>query len=183
MLFEKGIKRKGISHKQLAVLSLLLVVSATCFGQKKISLDDAVKMALQNNAQIKNQLLKTEYIKALIGTAGNIPKTSAMVEYGQINSAYNDTKFTIGQSMAFPTVYKRQHQLRTEEWKSNVLTIGLREYEVRKSVTQVFYAYIFLKEKQTLLQKTDSLFSSFLQKAKLRLEKGESNILEKTTRS
>ena len=97
----------------------LLVVNSVC-GCAAAMARPGVKMALQNNTQIKNQLLKTEYIKALIGTAGNIPKTSAMVEYGQINSAYNDTKFTIGQSMAFPTVYKRQHQLRTEEWKSNV---------------------------------------------------------------
>lgn len=181
ILFEKGVKPKAMINKPLAMLSLIIFVSANGLGQKKVSLDEAVKMALQNNAHIKNQLLKTEYIKALIGTASNIPKTSAILEYGQINSAYNDTKFAIVQSIAFPTVYKRQQQLRTEEWKSNVLTVGLREYEVRKSVTQAFYAYIFLKEKQTLLQKTDSLFSSFLQKANLRLEKGESNILEKTT--
>jgi cobalt-zinc-cadmium resistance protein CzcA len=40
---------------------------------------------------------------------------------------------------------------------------------------------LYLREKQKLLLHSDSIFAVFLRNAKLRLEKGESNILEKTT--
>ena len=45
----------------------------------------------------------------------------------------------------------------------------------------MFYNYLSLKEKEKLLQKADTLFSKFFDKANLRLQKGESNILEKST--
>ncbi len=40
---------------------------------------------------------------------------------------------------------------------------------------------IYLKEKEKLLQKSDSIYSEFLRKMTLRFDKGESNILEKAT--
>ena len=181
ILFEKGFKPKRIVPKAVVLAIMAFLLAGNSLSQRKITLDDAVKIALENNTQIKHQQLTTDYAKALVRTATDIPKTNAAFEYGQINSAYNDTKISIGQSLSFPAVYKRQQQLRTEEWKSTVLTVGLREFEVRKAVTKTFYAYLLLKEKEKLLARTDSLFSSFLEKARLRLEKGESNILEKTT--
>jgi cobalt-zinc-cadmium resistance protein CzcA len=40
---------------------------------------------------------------------------------------------------------------------------------------------IYLKEKEKLLQKTDTIYSEFLRKSTLRFDKGESNVLEKAT--
>ncbi|MDE3183039.1 MAG: CusA/CzcA family heavy metal efflux RND transporter [Bacteroidota bacterium] len=181
ILFEKGIKPKRVSGKQIAILSFTLLFSVSGFAQQKISLNDAIKMALQNNNQIKNERLKTEYAKALIKTAADIPKTNVFGEYGQINSEYNDTKFGITQSIAFPTIYKKQKQLLTEDYNAALLKISLKEHEIKKAVTEVFYAFTYLKEKQKLLLQADTLYNNFYQKANLRLQKGESNILEKTT--
>jgi heavy metal efflux system protein len=52
---------------------------------------------------------------------------------------------------------------------------------LRKQVTTVFYQIAYLKEKEKILLKTDSIFAEFFQKSKNRFDKGESNILEKTT--
>ncbi len=181
ILFEKGIKPKPISGKKTAILSFALLFSVSGFAQQKISLNDAIKIALQNNNQIKNEQLKTEYAKALIKTAADIPKTNLFGEYGQINSEYNDTKFGITQNIAFPTVYKKQKQLLTEDYNAALLKVSLKEHEIKKAVTEVFYAFTYLKEKQKLLSQADTLYNNFYQKANLRLQKGESNILEKTT--
>ncbi|MCA6452621.1 MAG: TolC family protein, partial [Chitinophagaceae bacterium] len=59
--------------------------------------------------------------------------------------------------------------------------IAVRETELKRSVTQVFYAILLLQEKKKLLIRADSNYAEFLRKASLRLEKGEANILEKTT--
>ena len=59
--------------------------------------------------------------------------------------------------------------------------IILKEAELKKQVTGIYNTLSFLLEKKKLLLQTDTLYSSFLEKATLRFEKGESNILEKTT--
>ncbi len=150
-------------------------------AQTKITLETAIETALKNNNAIKNEKLKADYAKAMIKSSSDIPKTNIFGEFGQINSNQNDTKFGIAQSFALPTVYKRQKQVLIEEWNSKILLTNLKEFEVKKTVTHLFYNYLSLKEKEKLLQKADTLFSNFYEKANLRLQKGESNILEKST--
>ena len=181
ILFEKGIKPKKLSFKPIAVLAFLILFSVDAFSQQSISLEDAIQKALQNNNQLKNEQLKTAYSKALIKTATDIPQTNLIGEYGQINSIYNDTKFGVSQSIAFPTVYQRQKQLITQDYQASLLSFKVKEKEVKKLVTQVFYNFIYLKEKEKLLLLADTLYNNFYEKAKLRLQKGESNILEKST--
>jgi heavy metal efflux system protein len=92
-----------------------------------------------------------------------------------------DTRFTISQSASFPKVYANQKRYLTEEWKSSVLNMNVRQADLKKQVALLFYNLLFLQEKRKLLQEHDSLFTEFLNKATLRFEKGETNVLEKTT--
>ncbi len=181
ILFEKGFKVKTATKPKIILPIILILISANAFAQKKMTLDDAIKLAFQNNKQIKNEQLKSEYSKTLIKTSDEIPKTNITAEYGQINSAFNDTRFSFTQTIAFPTVYQKQKSLLTEEWKASLLNVSLKEFEIKKAVTQVFYQFIYLKEKQKLLEEVETLQARSLQKVNLRLQKGESNILEKTT--
>lgn len=180
ILFEKGFRLKYLLGKApLVALCLFMLSGAT--AQEKISLEDAHKTAVANNKALRTEKLRAGYAEALIKTAADIPKTTIFAEAGQINSAYSDTRFGISQTIAFPTVYKRQKQLLTEEWKTSVLSTSLKENEVKKMVNQVFYNVLYLKEKEKLLLQADTLFSDFYEKASLRLQKGESNVLEKAT--
>ena len=181
IIFEKGIKTMPINKRSLLVLVCFALPTTSSFAQQQISLDTAISMALINNRQIKNEAIRSEYAKALIKTNADLPKANASAEYGQINSAYNDSKFGITQNFAFPTVYNKQKQLLVAEWNASLLGVSLKEHEVKKAVTQLFYSFLYLKEKENLLQKADSLYERFYEKARLRLEKGESNILEKVT--
>jgi heavy metal efflux system protein len=170
-----------ICRQKRIALSVLICIICGQLSSQKINLDDAIKMALQNNNQIKNEQLKTVYTKALINTATDIPKTNIIAEYGQINSVYNDTKFGFSQNIALPIIYKKQKQLLNQDYNAALLSVSLKEYEIKKAVTQVFYAYIYLNEKQKILLQADTLYDNFYAKANLRLQKGESNVLEKTT--
>ncbi len=181
IIFEKGIKTKPISKKIITILVLCFSMMQTANAQNKITLEKAIETALKNNNSIKNEKLKAEYSKAMIKSSSDIPKTNIFGEFGQINSNQSDTKFGIAQSFALPTVYNRQKQVLTEEYNSKILQTNLKEFEVKKTVTHLFYNYLSLKEKEKLLQKADTLFSKFFDKANLRLQKGESNILEKST--
>ncbi len=184
MIFEKGIanNKKGKQSAVAAtILAACLFASQFSFAQTTISLEAAIDTALKNNLLVKQEHLKAQYQQLLIKTSNNIPQASFIADAGQINSIYTDTKFGITQSFSFPKVYAKQKELLQQEWKSSVLNIAVKEALLKKQVAQLYQHILYLEQKRLLLQYTDSLYESFYKKAALRLTKGESNILEKTS--
>ncbi len=181
IIFEKGFKVKGKLKKGIIASIICMLFAGNLKAQTPITLDQAIEKALAQNLQLKTENLRANYAKALIKTSADIPQTNVTGDYGQINGIKNDTRFSIVQNIAFPTIYKRQKILFTEEWKQSVLQAGLKEFELKKFVTEVFYNILYWQQKEFLLKKADSLYTNFSERAALRFEKGESNILEKTT--
>jgi len=167
------------------IIALFIAFSALSFqasrAQTPISLQQAIDTALANNLSVKNETLRSEYQQQLIKSGSSIQPTDIVAEYGQINSFYADTRVGIAQTINFPTVYVRQKQLLNEEWKSSLLLVGMLEADLKKQVTQAYYAFAAMQEKRRLLERNDSIFSEFVKKVNLRFEQGESNILEKAT--
>lgn len=182
--FDKiGKKKFAITGRQLMIVFLIfmLVPTQKTEAQTEISLQAAIDTALKNNLSVKNEKLNAEYQKKLKSAAVDIPQTSITGEYGQYNSIYNDNGIGISQSISFPTVYARQKSLQNEVYKSSMLSVSLKEVELKKQVSSVFYLLVYLNQKKKILLRTDSMYISFLEKANLRFDKGEANILEKTT--
>ena len=117
----------------------------------------------------------------MIKSGANLPKTSVSGEYGQINSSFSDNRFVINQNINFPSVYSNQKSVLREEWRSSLLNVAVKEADLKRNVSQVYYMLAYLQQKKKLLQQNDSLYGEFLKKANLRFAVGESNILEKTT--
>ena len=178
---EKGILLKSSKIKAFFIAITALFASTTATAQTKITLDNAIEIGLKNNLSLKNAQLQAEYQKQLINTYLTIAPTQLSADYGQINSFNNDTKFGISQTINFPTVYSNQKKLLTAEWKAGILCSALKEIELKKAVRQSFYNLLYLTEKEKLLERSDSVFQQFLNKTIIRLNKGESNLLEKTT--
>ena len=167
--------------KYLIIITIICLLSGIASAQQTISLQSAIDTALNNNLSVRNEKLYSEYQEKLKAAAVDIPQTNLIGEFGQFNSAFSDNNFGIAQSISFPTVYAKQKSLQNENYKTSVLHIALREAEIKKQVSTVFYQIIFLNEKQQILMEVDSIYAAFLEKANLRFDKGESNILEKTT--
>ncbi|MBK8488730.1 MAG: TolC family protein [Bacteroidetes bacterium] len=167
--------------KYFIIFTITCLINGIASAQQTISLQSAIDTALNNNLSVRNEKLYSEYQKKLKATAVDIPQTNLIGEFGQFNSAFSDNKFGIAQSISFPTVYAKQKSLQNENYKTSVLHIALKEAELKKQVSEVFYQIIYMNEKQHILMKIDSVYAAFLEKANLRFAKGESNILEKTT--
>ncbi len=181
IVFEKGGKMKGLSKKLVITSIICIAFAGIAQAQTPITLNKAIGIAMQKNQQLKSEKLRAAYTQAMIKSSADIPQTNLSTDYGQINSLKNDTRFSISQNIAFPTVYKRQKELLTTEWHQSLLSVAKNEYELKKSVTDVFYNMIFFGKKEELLKRADTLYTKFYDRALLRLQKGESNILEKTT--
>jgi heavy metal efflux system protein len=164
-----------------SMLLMFIAVSFTATAQQPITLQAAIDTALKNNLEIRGQKLHAIYLQELTASSKTIPKSNASVEYGNINSAYRDTRFAVGQTINFPTVYKSQQAMLNEEYKAGLLNVDVKQVEIRRRVMEAFYELLYLQEKRRLLLESDTLYSEFLRRATLRFEKGETNILEKAT--
>jgi cobalt-zinc-cadmium resistance protein CzcA len=186
IVFEKGIgkiKKNAASLGMLVFFLGILAAGNDARAQQPIALKAAMDTAVKNNLLFKTDIQKTAYQQQLIKSAQGIPPTSVTAEAGQMNSIYTDTKFGIAQSMSFPTVYLRQKELLTQEWKAAGINESIRKLELKKNVTDIFYQIRYLVYKKQLLQSSDSLYAAVYERAALRVEKGESGVIEKLSAS
>jgi cobalt-zinc-cadmium resistance protein CzcA len=189
IMFQKGISlnKKSTPINTIMLFAMFATLQTAnaqlipVYRETPIKLQSAIDTAVKNNLLVKNEKLRAEYRQKLIQSGKTIRPANIMADYGQINSYYLDTKIGIAQTVSFPKVYSTQKSLLTEEWKSSVLNTGMKEAVLKKQVAQVYAGMVYLQQKKQLLQKNDSLFAEFLNKATLRFSKGESNVLEKTT--
>ncbi|HNX44445.1 MAG TPA: CusA/CzcA family heavy metal efflux RND transporter [Bacteroidales bacterium] len=170
------------------LLVAAFLISANAFfnpaqAQKtgRITLEDAVKMALDNNLALRSSAYSVEEQKMLKGASWEIPKTSVEFGYGQFNSYSKDNSITVSQSVLFPTVYTNRSKLaaatiRDSEWK-----LKQSRLETATEVKRVYWQLVYLMEKKKLLVCQDSLFSGFCKAAELRAQTGETNRLEMIT--
>lgn len=184
VMFEKRSFQKYLKKTGTTIISLLIIglfIPAISHAQTMITLEEAKDSAIKNSLVIRDQRLNELHLQNLIKTSAEIPHTNLNGTYGQIASIYNDNEFGISQSIQFPTIYKKQKILLTEEYKSGGMAMELKVLELKKQVSEVFNNLLYLNEKKNLLIRIDSIYSEFLKKANLRFEKGESNVLEQAT--
>ncbi|MBI1837335.1 MAG: CusA/CzcA family heavy metal efflux RND transporter, partial [Flavobacteriia bacterium] len=176
----------GYKLKMNKVKTLLLIIGISVFvkqsiAQTPISFQAAIDTALANNLVLKNEKLRVAYQQQLIKTSSAIPQTILTGDFGRLNSIYLDNRINISQTIEFPTVYSNKKKVLSEECKKSELNVKLKTSELKKEVALVFYHLIHLDEKKNLLLRIDSIYSSYLEKVRLKLDLGESNILEKST--
>ncbi|GEP97623.1 CusA/CzcA family heavy metal efflux RND transporter [Chitinophaga cymbidii] len=176
--FERGIR---IRPGKFAAGAILLFLATPAFAQKPISMEEALDSAVANNLQMQNRKLRAARARELMGTGVDLPKTVVSAEYGKFNSPLSDDRISVMQSFSLPTVYRRQRRQLGEEWKVALLETELQEAEIRRLTTALFYELRLLSEKEALLIKMDTAYSAFFKVAGLRLQAGETNMLEKAS--
>jgi len=165
MQFERSVPKNKKHKKSAAITVLMFLLLGSAQGlqaQTPIRLEAAMDTALHHNLQLKNEQLKTKYQEILIGTAKQIPPTNLTADLGQINSMYTDTKFSIAQSFSFPAVYNRQKELLQQEWKNSALNISVKEAILKRDLSRLYNAILYLENKKDLLIESDSLYRAFI---------------------
>lgn len=175
-----GKGRSGGKKVIVMLLLLLAALPATYAQERAVTLTEAWQQAEQRNFTLQGKQYDMEQQRVLQRTAFNPAMTNATVEYGQINSAANDTRFGISQSMSFPAVYTHQRKALTENYLAASADKQLTALEVKAALKQAYYKLLWLYEKRNLLLYADSLYSLYQQRMELGLKVGENNILETT---
>lgn len=165
------------------LLLLCLLCGSASYAQTRpqpISLDDAIRLAMDKNRQAQSARIAEETSQRLQSSSFDIAKTSISADYGKINSVGNDTRIGISQSFSFPSVYSNQRKLLEATYSVAQAQRRLTEQDIRSLVRQFYFDYAVLIERQKLLTYADSLFRLFESKTELRFQKGAANVLEKT---
>ncbi len=190
LLFEifnnvKGIRLfpfKLIREKNVLFLVFFLLPFSGLMAQDKvITLDEAIRLSLENNKEIKAYQLKVEEQKTLIPSVYEIGKTNFNLGIDQNNVAANDHPLWVvgvGQNFSHPTWYKTA-------LKAKKINLEMAETELqiqrKHLIRQVSVAY---SELQVLLQKArifveiNMLYDTILHKATIRNDMGDISRLE-----
>lgn len=168
------------NHKKLTAL-LFLISFGAINAQENITYEQALEKAFQQNGTLKNSKLISEYQEKLKASYLDIPQTEIGAQMGQLQGVETDNTFSISQRFSFPTVYTKRKKMLDAEWNASVINQNLTKAQLKKEVSDVFYRILTLQEKKKVIEYISKLYSSFADKASLRLKKGEVNILEEST--
>ncbi len=175
---------KNISnHKIIKTVALmaLILVAGSLGAQTSISLNNAFEKALENNMDLQTGKLLMDYQEKIKKSYAVVDPLSISGEIGQFNSDKVDNQISVSQGFRLPHFYQSQKQVLAEELKYSQMSFDLQKWQLKKELTLLYNELVYQDEKRKLLAKADSIYAVYFQKAELRLRKGESNILEKTT--
>ena len=148
---------------------------------QRVTLDSMFQILQRENLSLQAGRKQTDYWSVLSKGTFELPKTQVGFEYGNINSAANDTRLFLNQGFSLPIVYRRQRQLYEQERAGQDASVNLQAADLRREVRRLFSSLAELDEKEKLLIQLDSVFTRFRDVADLRVRTGEAAPLEKTS--
>jgi heavy metal efflux system protein len=185
LLKKPEIQKKIIMTKAILILLFLCVVTPMATGQAlpgRLTLENALDLAIKNNAGIQASRYDVEASKALKKTYGEIGKTNVTGMFGQYNSSVrSDNNVTITQSIPFPTVFTAGAALGKATVARSEMRLRAVENELVFNVKSVYYHLIYLKALRSSMLRQDSLYANFERAAVIRYRTGETSLIEKTT--
>ena len=178
---KKPMKKAGPFVTSLLLFLLIGVVGFAQPRTQKMSLQQVTDLVLNNAQEIKVSQLQEKYHDVMQRTSGELPKTQFSTELGNYNSGFFDSKIAVSQSFSAGSLYQKQKTVLASFLATAQAQTQVQKAELKKVVQQLYVELQVAEARKQLLLKLDSLYNNYYVIAKLRYEKGESNLLEKTS--
>lgn len=180
----EGFDLKRLRFKRISkgLVALLLLAPATlAMAQQPLTLEESIRIALENNKEVKSYQLKVDQSKALIPTAFEIDKLNLYYEYDENNIAENDHPLgVIGleQNFSFPTVYSSARNANKTEVSRAEAELSLQQMQLIRQVSQQYYHIVYLLNKEREFLFVDSIYNRFTKASESMMEQGNMSYLE-----
>jgi cobalt-zinc-cadmium resistance protein CzcA len=181
LLFESGSRYFRPRKKMLITAIFTVAVSTFSVAQRPATLDEYFRLAKEQNLNLRASGLNESYFSALIKSSVDLPATGFGYEHGQLNGTYTDNRFTINQTIQFPTLYKKQQRLNRTNVGISKTQTAITTLEIQSEIKRLFYALLVMRERRKVLQQADSIYEAAVRKAENRLRVGETDALELAT--
>lgn len=183
-IFDRKKTHRKVSGRLASLLLILVLPLAGVAQVKPINLEQAIKLALENNNRLKASAGRLEQSKDLVGSAIDIDKTQLYYSFDENNIAENGAPIQVwgvNQSLKFPTVYGAQRKLQKSKVELSKQQYALDERLVKREVSKAYYRTVYWQQLIANYAYLDSLYRYFAEAAEKRYEAGETNYLEKLT--
>ena len=167
-------------YNKIRILFFLLI-GIKVSAQIPVTLDEAYSKAIVNNLDVRGAELRVNFQDRLKKSAVILDPLNISSDIGQIDTKDMDYEFSVSQTFRLPSFYKRQKQVLREEWQNSLVSVNLQKWQIKKELGLIFNNLNYLDKKKYLLEKMDSIYTQYFNRAELRLKKGETNLLEKAT--
>lgn len=181
LIEQKKIKQVRIPKAMLLVIAVLSITTVSAQTMPKaMNREEVIELALANAPSLQAKKLEELYYEKMKNTAGEMPKTQLVMETGNYNSIFLDSKVGVSQGFLPLGVVKKQKTLLDGYLQNAKTQTNIQKSEVVKLTEELFIQLQYAYAQQKLLLLIDSVYQKSFQLAKLRFDKGESNSLEKT---
>ncbi len=187
-MVETGSQKRENKKMNKTLASLLLIGFFTFAGTQsaaaqeklhKITVEEAVSIALKNNPSIKAANFEIEKQKSLKKSAFDLDKTAFSYSRGQLNSLQQDYEFSISQDFKFPTIYGTQLKLQKKRVALSEASLTLKKNVLERNVRAAYMQLWYAKNKLILISTLEKEFKNFAAIAQKRFDLGETNLIEK----
>jgi len=171
-----------VKFKFIYIIFFFYLFNSFFFGQNKLTLDQCINLAFNNNEQLKIANIESKYYKESKIASYEIPKTSFIYTQGQFNSIYNlDNNITVSQTIPFPALLMAHSKLAKSYITGAEIKISSVKADIGLQIKDLYYNLQHSLQEIILLQKEDSIYDLFLKLEDSRNELSKKSTLEKST--
>lgn len=177
-------RKPGGKVTMLVLLVLLVAQPAMAQQPRTITLQDALNIAVQNNAGLKSSSISVEQSKTLIKTGYSLERPVVYYNFDENNlPPVGDALrvWGIEQQFTFPTVYGKQRQALKSAYEVQEKQFQLDNRKLAQEVSKAYYEVVYWQHLQRYYVSLDSVYTDFARAASRRYQLGETNYLEKLT--
>lgn len=186
VVLKRGIFKKYFTWISVCALLLCLPgqMKAQENGQQKLSLQQAIDMALENSPRLKNATAGIELSRATRGEIAELPATEFNYSWGQLNGELrNDKQMELKQSLGSLLTPFYKNALVNRQVETGTLYRQLVVKEVTAEVKRAWCYYIYASDLLALFREQSELADRLQKAGELRYEQGEITLLEKSMSS
>jgi len=174
--FEKRKALRSKAHLPLVMCILIFSYSLNAQEKNRLPLDSVLRLAEKNELGIKIVSKQIEYFSILKGIKSDLPQTNAGIEYGNINSAFNDTRFFLNQSFQLPKVYVRQQQYQASSYNLLMAEKENKKAELDRYIRKLYFRLQDLERKSFILSELSSYFQEWKRISMMQAKVGEMQV-------
>ncbi len=180
MILIKPIKDMYNFKKYILLFITLLLLDNITLSQK-LNIDEIVKIAIENNQEIKSAKLNIQKEEAIKLKSFNIPRPELFIEFEGIKGSlknYESRKIGILQELEFPTNYFLRSDV--QESQVNVARQELNKlaYNVKFEVENVYLSLLLNIKKLETARENLKIYNDFLFVAERKYDAGSTSNLE-----
>lgn len=178
------LRRRKRNSSALTIVIFLMISMAPAAHAQKLTADQAVTLAIENNKLLQSDSLNAEAAKALRGLGFAFEKTDVYYARDENNLAINGEPlnvFGVQQNFLFPTVYGASLKTYAKEAEVQWAKYHIKRTQLSGNVMAGYYKLHYLNELTKVYIEMQRLYSDFAQAADKRFELGATDYLEKIT--